>query len=88
MDTGGQGGRGAWYYPDGRMVQNNADSIVAGEGFYRVRNAPQVVRLGRRDSIMPLVLSPTGHYCCVIPTTGGEMTFCVNIGKLFHFSSQ
>ena len=80
-DTGGQGGRGAWYYPDGSAVQNSYGSMAAGEGFYRVRNAPQVVRLARRVSIMHPVLSPTGHYCCVIPTTVGEMTFCVNIGK-------
>ena len=79
-DTGGQGGRGEWYYPDGRVVQNNAGSSYAGEIFYRVRNAPQVVILARRDSIRPIVLSPTGSYCCVIPTTGGEMTFCANIG--------
>ena len=78
-DTGGQGGRGEWYYPDGRMVQNNIDSTAAGEKFYRVKNAPQVVRLARRVGNNPL--SPTGSYCCVIPTTGGEMTFCVNIGS-------
>ena len=77
-DTGGQGGRGEWYYPDGRAVPNQA----TGEDFYRLRNAPQVVRLARRDSSNPL--SPTGSYCCVIPTTGGEMTFCVNIGLCVH----
>ena len=78
-DTGGQGGRGEWYYPDGRTVQNYAVSMAAGEGFYRVRNAPQVVRLARRDASNPL--SPTGSYCCVIPTTRGEMTFCANISE-------
>ena len=77
-DTEGQGRRGEWYYPDGRVVQNNADSTAAGEDFYRVRNAPQVIRLSRRVGNNPL--SPTGSYCCVIPTTGGEMTFCINIG--------
>ena len=78
VDTEGQGRRGEWYYPDGRMVQNNNGSTAAGEGFYRVRNAPQVVRLARRHDKDPF--SPTGSYCCVIPTTGGEMTFCINIG--------
>ena len=73
-DTGSQGGRGEWYYPDGRMVPNR----FAREGFYRIRNAPQVVRLVHRDSSDPL--SPTGSYCCVIPTTKGEMTFCASIG--------
>ena len=81
-DTGGQGGRGEWYYPDGRVVQNNADSTVAGENFYRTRNAPQLIRLARRASNNPL--SPTGTYCCVVPTTGGEMTFCANIGECVH----
>ena len=79
-DTGGQGGRGEWYYPDGGMVPNSA----AGEGFYRIRNAPQVVRLARRIVSTIPALSPTGTYCCVIPTTGGEMTFCVNIGECVH----
>ena len=83
-DTGGQGGRGEWYYPDGRTVQNNADSTVAGENFYFVRNAPQVVRLARRSFYITPPLSPTGSYCCVIPTTRGEMTFCANIGISMH----
>ena len=74
-DTGGQGGRGEWYYPDGTGVLNNIGSIVAGEHFYRLRNAPQVVRLARRFGA-----EPTGFYCCVIPTIGGERTFCANIG--------
>ena len=74
-DTGGQGGWGEWYYPFGTMVPNQA----AGEGFYRVRNAPQVVRLARRTANRPL--SPTGSYCCLIPTTRGNMTLCANLGK-------
>ena len=60
------------------MVQRIVDSVDAGEGFYIVWNAPQVFRLARRGSNP---LSPTGSYCCVIPTTGGEMTFCANIGE-------
>ena len=68
---------GEWYYPDGRMVPNR----TAGEGFYRVRNAPQVIRLASRANNP---ISPTGSYCCVIPTTGGEMTFCANIGECVH----
>ena len=81
-DTEVQGGRGEWYYPDGRVVLNNDDSTAAREDFYRLKNAPQVVRLARRqkqDTILPI--SPTGLYCCVIPTTGGEMTFCATIGN-------
>ena len=78
-DTGVQGGLGAWYYPDGSVVQSYDVAVTAGEGFYRVRNAPRVIRLARRRGTRPL--PPTGSYCCVIPTTGGEMTFCSKIGE-------
>ena len=77
-DTGGQGGRGEWYYPDGRPLKNNE----GGENIYFIRNAPQSIRLRRRENMNPL--SPTGTYCCVIPTTGGEMTFCANLGECVH----
>ena len=77
-ETGYQGGKGKWYYPNGTALKNNFAAIAAGEGFYFVRNAPQVIRLCRRELINPL--SPTGSYCCVIPTTGGEMTFCAKLG--------
>ena len=62
------------------MVPNE----TAREGFYRVRNAPQVIRLARRSTVKPPVLLPTGSYCCVIPATGGEMTFCANISECAH----
>ena len=62
------------------MVLNKPDSIAAKEDIYRVRNASQVVRLARRDGVMSPALSPTGSYCCVIPTTGGERTLCASIG--------
>ena len=79
FDTGGQGGRGEWYYPDGKVVLNNAGSMAAGENFYRVRNVPQVIRLARRSNINSY--DPNGSYCCVVPTTGGEMTFCAHLGN-------
>ena len=79
-DHPGTGGLGAWYNPDGRALLNNGDSWAAGEGFYRVRNVPQVIRLRRRDAFISTVLAPTGPFCCVIPTTRGEMTFCAKIG--------
>ena len=77
-DTGVQGGIGAWYYPDGRKLLNWYDSQAAGEDIYFVRNARQVIRLNRRQGRNPL--SPTGTYCCAIPTTGGNMTFCAKLG--------
>ncbi len=79
-DNNGMGGLGQWMYPDGSMVLNNGDSMTAGDQFYRIRNAPQVVRLARREATNPL--TPTGSYCCTVPTTGGvEMTLCANLGE-------
>ncbi|XP_064386509.1 CUB and sushi domain-containing protein 1-like isoform X1 [Halichondria panicea] len=76
-ENNGNGGLGQWTYPDGRVILNNAGSTTVGEQFYIVRNAPQLIRLARRQSNNPL--SPTGSYCCTIPTTGGEMTLCANL---------
>ena len=78
-DHAGSEGLGRWYYPNGTMVQNSTKSIVAGGDFYIMRNAPQLIWLNRRDSANPL--SPTGSYCCEIPTLGGERTLCAKIGK-------
>ena len=77
-DTDGLGELGAWYYPDGSPVLNDTDSQAAGEDFFIVRDAPQLIHLSHRDSSSP---RPLGSYCCAIPTTGGEMTFCANIGE-------
>lgn len=76
-DTGTVG-MGEWYYPDGRALPKE----VAGERFYRVRNDAQVIRLARRISSLNPIKGPTGLYCCVIPTTIGEQTFCAHIGTL------
>ena len=70
-------GVGEWYYPNGSVVQEKVESENAGESFYRGRNE-QTVNLHRRQELDPL--SPTGSYCCVIASTLGEQTFCVNIG--------
>ncbi len=98
-DNGGNGGLGQWTYPDGSVILNNGDSTTAGQQFYINRNGPQLIRLARRDNVNPL--TPTGSYCCTIPTTGGNMTLCANLGEwivwvhgvkenkhaLLHFSS-
>ena len=76
-ENNGNGGLGEWTYPNGSVILNNAESTAAGEQFYFVRNAPQLIRLARRQANNPL--SPTGSYCCTIPTTGKEMTLCANI---------
>ena len=82
-----------WYYPDGTSLKNNAGLTVSGENFYFIRNDAQVIRLHCRYhydeyyKYFRYPLSPTGTYCCVIPTTGGEMTFCAKIGS-HHISSE
>ena len=78
-ENNGNGGLGQWTYPNGSVILNNPGSTAVGELFYIVRNAPQLIRLARRQSSNPL--SPTGSYCCTIPTTGGEMIFCAKLGK-------
>ncbi len=79
-DNGGNGGLGQWTYPDGSMVLNNADSMTAGDGFYFNRVDPQVIHLNRRETNNRL--SPTGSYCCTVPTNGGVMmTLCANLGE-------
>ncbi len=74
----GSGGLGQWTYPDGTVLLNNASSFDAGQQFYRVRNDAQLIRLARRAPNNPL--SPTGSYCCTVPTTGGDMTLCAKLG--------
>ncbi len=68
---------GDWHFPNGNsiLVGNKAPSNAS---FYIQRNE-QAVRLHRRESMEPL--SPTGSYCCTIPTTRGNMTLCVNLGE-------
>ena len=78
-DNNGNGGLGTvdlskWEFD----TIGNGASYAAGEQFYINRNAPQVIRLHRRDYNNPL--TPTGSYCCTVPTTGGETTLCVNLG--------
>ncbi len=82
-DNNGNAGLGQWTYPNGSLILNNGGSTTAEEYFYFMRNAPQTIRLAHRRSINPPPLSPTGSYCCTIPTTGGEMTLCVNLGEWF-----
>ncbi len=77
-DNNGNGGLGQWTYPNGSVILNNRGSNSAGDGFYILRNGTQVIILARREYINPL--NPTGSYCCVVPTTSGEMTFCANLG--------
>ncbi len=78
-ENNGMGSLGQWTYPDGSVILRNGPSATAGQQFYMIRNAPQLIRLNRRESNNPL--TPTGSYCCTIPTTGGVMTLCANLGE-------
>ncbi len=75
-DNNGMGSLGQWTYPDGSVVLNDGGGPT--KPFYINRNAPQLIRLNRR---VTNPLTPTGSYCCTAPTTGGEMTLCVNLGE-------
>ena len=73
------GGLGEWAYPNGSLLLNNRDSAAAGQQFYRLRNDPQLIRLSHRENANSL--TPTGSYCCTVPTTGGDKTLCANLGE-------
>ena len=78
-DNNGMGSLGQWTYPDGSVLLQNGGSMNTEQQFYIVRGAPQVIRLARREANNPL--TPTGSYCCTVPTTGGDMTLCANLGE-------
>ena len=78
-DNNGSGALGQWTYPDGSVILRNGASNNAGQQFYINKNTRKVIRLNRRETTNPL--TPTGSYCCTVPTTGGDMTLCANLGK-------
>ena len=80
-------GLGHWYYPNGDRVPGG--STLGFRPFVSARNI-QLIKLGRFSINTLTTLSPTGSYCCIIPTIGGEMTFCANLGEWFdniHYNS-
>ena len=79
-DNNGMGPLGQWTYPDGSVVLKNGPSATAGQEFYNNRNGlRQIIGLNRRETTNPV--TPTGSYCCAVPTTGGDMTLCANLGE-------
>ncbi len=78
-ENNGNGGLGQWTFPDGSVILGNGPSATAGQQFYINRNGPQIIKLSRREANNPL--TPTGSYCCTVPTTGGEMTLCANLSE-------
>ncbi len=79
-DNNGTGPLGQWTYPDGSVVLGRGASFGARQQLYTTRNATQLIRLARRQAQIDH-LSPTGPYCCTIPTTRGNITLCVNLGE-------
>ncbi len=77
-DNNGNGALGQWTFPDESVILENGASATAGQQFYILRGAPQVIRLARRETNNPV---PTGFYCCTVPTTRGDRTICVNLGE-------
>ncbi len=78
-DNTGMGALGQWTYPDGSVILQNGGSETAGQQFYIIRNGPQLIRLAHRNTTNPV--TPTGSYCCAVPTTGGDKTLCANLGE-------
>ena len=79
-DNGGNGPLGQWTYPNGSVLLKNKDSATTGQQFYSNRNRfSQIIGLNRRETTNPV--TPTGSYCCTVPTTGGDMTLCANLGE-------
>ncbi len=79
-DNNNNGPLGQWTYPNGSVILRNGPSATAGEQFYINRKGfRQIIGLNRREANNPL--TPTGSYCCTVPTTGGNMTLCANLGE-------
>ena len=69
-------GRGQWYYPNGTQVPIDG----TGYGFYRNRESNGQVFLRRRSD----TISPTGTYCCQVPTAASgsnDETFCAFLSE-------
>ncbi len=77
-------GIGLWRYPNGDRVPGG--SISSFRSFVSARNF-KTIKLTRDERFssfnLPPTLSPTGSYCCIVPTNGGEMTFCATLGEWF-----
>ncbi|XP_064386249.1 P-selectin-like isoform X2 [Halichondria panicea] len=70
-DNNGNGSLGQWTYPNGSVILRNGASMTAGEQFYVNRNGfAQIIGLNRREANNSL--TPTGSYCCTVPTSAGR----------------
>ena len=73
----GRNGFGDWQFPNGTNIIRNLDINDSNTDlFYRSRGTSSLL-LNRRGSVS----GPTGFYCCVLPASTGEVTFCVELGE-------
>ncbi len=73
----GNSGFGEWQFPNGTNIIRSLDITDSyTDVFYRSRNTSSLL-LHRRGSVS----GPTGSYCCVLPASTGEVTFCVELGE-------
>ena len=69
QDNPSGGALGEWIGPD----SNQTPESTCTDRFYVTRQQSSI-SLNRGDNS-----TVGGQYCCVIPRTGGEMTFCVSV---------
>ncbi len=73
----GSSGSGEWIFPNGTAVARSRDLTESDTDVFHFSRNTSVVFLNRRGSVS----GPTGSYCCVLPASTGEVTFCVELGK-------
>ena len=73
----GNFGFGEWRFSNRTYILRSQDITDSDtDVFYFTRNASSVI-LNHRGSVS----GPTGFYCCVVPASTGEVTFCVELGE-------
>ena len=73
QDNPSGGALGQWIGPDSNQIQETSST----PGFYVTRQQSSISLNRGGDS------NAGGLYCCMIPRTGGTMTFCVQVNGKF-----
>lgn len=72
---------GEWYFPSGARVPIRMQALT----FYRNRGDDGTVNLNRLGNTDRETTSPTGLYCCSIPSASGiDQLVCIYVGELTH----
>ena len=69
QDNPSGGALGEWIGPDSNQISESSNT----SGFYITRQQSSIILNHGGSSTVG------GQYCCVMPRTGGEMTFCVDV---------